>query len=434
MNKKFLMLCCALTFTLGVRAFCVQPPEIESQTAIVADAKTGQVVYEKDADKKMYPASTTKIMTAIIALESGELDDRITVSNTAVEGLYEMGSAVNLKPGETLTLEQLVKYLLVASGNDAANVIAEHFGGSNEAFAEIMNQKAKEIGCTSTNFVNPHGLHDENHYTTARDLYLIGAYAMKNPVFEEIVKLKEYTIEPNEVCKSKRLFYTTNHLISRWKKTDYIYSRAIGIKTGYTTPAGHCLVSGAAKGEQVYYSVVLGAPINQQTAKIMSFVDTKNLLEWAFDNFSQKEILSENKPVAEVAVKAAKDKDFLALEPQQSVVKLLANDFDVSQITVKTQTDDNIKAPIKKGDVLGEATLEYDGKQIASVPLVAANDIERSLVLYVLLGIGEIFSSTLFKIIFAAVVCIIVIFVVYMIMVNKKRRKYSYRNYTNRRR
>jgi D-alanyl-D-alanine carboxypeptidase (penicillin-binding protein 5/6) len=178
----FLALFC-MPCSFGLEAYALTPPTLAAKGAIVGEMTTNEIVFEQNADERLYPASTTKIMTAILALEYGNLNDTVTVSGNAVKSLENSGSSVMLKEGEQMNMLNMITYLLVASGNDAANALAEHISGSIPAFVELMNNKAKELGCTNTNFVNAHGLHDENHYTTARDLLKIAQYAMTNGTF-----------------------------------------------------------------------------------------------------------------------------------------------------------------------------------------------------------------------------------------------------------
>ena len=231
--------------------------------------------------------------------------------------MRRLGSGANLHEGEKYTLRDLLYYLLLPSENDAANAIAAHVGGSKDAFVELMNKRAAEIGMKDTHFANPHGLHDENHYTTAYDMYLLAKEALKNELFAQI------TSTPRIVLNNRELL-TTNHLISRFKDPNYYYSYASGIKTGFTTPAGYCLVSTAEKNGIRYICVVMRSKLDQTTGKIGSFVDTKALYEWAFGNFQKKDAcLGRGLPAKEVEVRLAQSKDFLVLTPDKDLTALV---------------------------------------------------------------------------------------------------------------
>lgn len=229
------------------------------------DLPTGKILYEKDINKKMYPASLTKVLTCIIAIEECKLNDVATVSYDSVMSLGSGYVTANLQIGEELSVEQLLYVLMIASSNDAAIVLAEHISGSVEEFANLMNEKAKEIGCKNSNFINPNGAHNENHYSTAYDLALIGQYAMKNKTFRKIVSTTSYTLPiTNKYNSDDRVFANNNSLImlnNNGREDNYYYKYATGIKTGFTTPAGNCLIASSNKDGFELLSVVLGARI-----------------------------------------------------------------------------------------------------------------------------------------------------------------------------
>ena len=256
MLKK--IFCLALAAVLCCTPVLAAPaPEhrVAAKGAILYELSTDTVLLEQDADMKLYPASTTKLMTALVAMEYGNPQDVVTVTRDAVDGLYEQGSASYLLVGEEISFMDLMRYLLIGSGNDAANALAIHVSGSVENFVELMNNTARELGCTNTHFVNPHGLHDEDHYTTARDLLKISLAAMKNETIAQLVAETEVVLPVTNKHDHTTTKYTTNHLISKKSTREYFYEGAIGIKTGYTTPAGmrqgrlHLLFGGAGRGK-----------------------------------------------------------------------------------------------------------------------------------------------------------------------------------------
>ena len=418
----FLALFC-LTGVLAPSARALTPPTLDAKGAIVGETTTGEIVFEQNADERLYPASTTKIMTAILALEYGNLEDTVTVSRDAVKSLENSGSSIMLKEGEQMNMLNMITYLLVASGNDAANVLAEHISGSIPAFVELMNNKAKELGCTNTNFVNPHGLHDENHYTTARDLLKISQYAMTNGTFAEIVKIDK-TVLPATNMHGEQTISTTNHLISLWRSRDYFYEGAIGIKTGSTTPAGLCLVSGVQSGDLTYITVVLGAS-KAEDGTMGSMTETIKLLDYVKSGFQIQSMVTGTDPVAEAPVALGKDVDTVVLVPENGFTALLPVDFKQTDVVCETKINEEIKAPIAKGDVLGTATYSYNGKEYVTLNLVANDDVQRSTWLFIVDSILGIFSGTFFKIIALLLVLTVVAFFLMGLFGRRRRRRRS---------
>ena len=273
--------------------------DINASSAILIDSDTGKILYEKSAYEKREPASTTKIMTALLTLEHTKLDDIATVSSDAITSVPSGYSSDLLKMGEELTIEDLLYALLLPSSNEAANVLAMHVAGSVDSFASMMNTKAVELGCKNTHFTNPNGVHDEDHYTTAYDLAIIAREAMKNDTFKKIVSTASYTLpSTNKYSRIDRTLISTNDLIK--KQSDNYYEYAIGIKTGFTTPAKNCLVSSAVKDGKTLIAVVLGASTDNNR-----YTDAKTLLNYGFDNFSKKDIVKAGSVVSTVEVKNA---------------------------------------------------------------------------------------------------------------------------------
>ena len=260
------------------------------------ESSTGKIIYEKNGYEKKYPASTTKMLTAILAIEHCNLDEMATASEFAINSIPSGYSTANIQIGESLSVRDLLYALMLQSANESAVVLAEHISGSQEAFADLMNQKAAEIGCKNTHFVNPNGVHDEDHYSTAYDLALIAKYAMQNETFREIVKTTSFTLPATSAYPSNTRTYTnTNNLIiydNRNRPDNYYYEYATGIKTGYTSAAKNCLVSSAEKNGIEYICVVLGASITYGNSGSISarYVDTINLFNYAFDNYSFRKL------------------------------------------------------------------------------------------------------------------------------------------------
>ena len=422
MVKKIICLLFAAVL-LATPALAAAAPEhpVAAKGAILYELNTDTVLLEQDADARLYPASTTKLMTALVAMEYGNPEDIITVPAEAVDGLFELGSASYLLAGEEISFMDLMEYMLIASGNDAANAMAIHISGSISAFADLMNNRAQELGCTNTHFVNPHGLHDEEHYTSARDLLRIAKAAMENPTIAEIVAKDEVVLPITNKHPQTTTKYTTNYLISRKSTREYYYEGAIGIKTGTTTPAGLCLVAACVKGDYTYYTVVLGAEKGENGER-NQFIETAKLFDYGAENFSQQVMLSSSEPIAEVPVRLSNEKDSVVVTPSENITAMLPNAFETSDLTMKYTVEESVAAPVQAGDVLGKLTVSYEGKTW-QLDLVASSDAARSTVLYILDRITGFFASTAFKIIVAAIVALIVILVVYVILVNRRRAK-----------
>lgn len=422
MVKKIICLLFAAVL-LVTPALAAAAPEhpVAAKGAILYELNTDTVLLEQDADARLYPASTTKLMTALVAMEYGNPEDIITVPAEAVDGLFELGSASYLLAGEEISFMDLMEYMLIASGNDAANAMAIHISGSISAFADLMNNRAQELGCTNTHFVNPHGLHDEEHYTSARDLLRIAKAAMENPTIAEIVAKDEVVLPITNKHPQTTTKYTTNYLISRKSTREYYYEGAIGIKTGTTTPAGLCLVAACVKGDYTYYTVVLGAEKGENGER-NQFIETAKLFDYGAENFSQQVMLSSSEPIAEVPVRLSNEKDSVVVTPSENITAMLPNAFETSDLTMKYTVEESVAAPVQAGDVLGKLTVSYEGKTW-QLDLVASSDAARSTVLYILDRITGFFASTAFKIIVASIVALIVILVVYVILVNRRRAK-----------
>lgn len=364
MKNRIIFLTAIIVFICSFSIIWAEP-DITSPSAILMDAKTGRVLYEKESDVQRFPASTTKIMTAILCIEQGNLDDIVTIGTNP--SLVERGSSkIYLIPGEQLTLEQLLYAMMLESANDAAVAIAEHISGSVEEFAKLMNKRAKELGALNTNFVNPNGLHNDNHVSSARDLALIAKHAMTLPKFREVVSTVNYTIPQTNKQPERNYITNTNKLIWKNNKT-YSYEYAIGIKTGYTTKAKHNLVAGALKDGTELISVIMNDESTNST-----YSNTIALLEYGFNNFSSKKLLTQDQIVTTITVPDSDDKLNL----------LAAEDFDftmseneTSNIESNITLLDNIKRPISKGQILGYISYSINGEQIYKVNLLAAEEL-----------------------------------------------------------
>lgn len=333
----------------------------------------GQTLYERNSQKVLYPASLTKVLTAVIVMEHCNLEDNVTVNQTAINSVEYGYTVANLKAGEVFSVEQLLNILLVSSANDAALVLAEHVSGSVENFATLMNETATKIGCTNSNFVNPNGVHHENHYSTAHDLTLIANYSLQFDELKELYKKTYYKLPATDLyAREDRIFTTTNELILSGSTNYYRYAK--GLKTGFTTPAGHCLIGYASKDGLELITVLLNCSTSDNR-----YLETKNLLDYGFSNFSYKKFATKGNSIETVVVKGAtKDTKKLNLILDNDINITVNNDLDISTIKREIKINDKIKAPISKGTVLGSITYELNGIEY-SANLISENDVKASL-------------------------------------------------------
>ena len=292
------LICCP-----SVLAVSTDNLNINSPACILVEESTGKILYEKNSKEKMFPASTTKVLTALLVLENGNLSDNVVVSKEAVSSLSGGYITPYISIGEELSVEQLLNVLLVPSGNVAGNVLAEYISGSISDFVILMNSRAEELGCVNSHFTNPYGLHDENHYSCAYDLYLMTKEAMKYDEFRSIVSKTSYTLAPsNKYSKNDRILYSTNDLIK--PNSTYFYEYAVGIKTGYTSQAKDCLISAANHGNMTLYCVVLGAD-KSSSGTAYRYTDAKKLFDFGFNNYLFRTIRSKDSVVKTVEVSGA---------------------------------------------------------------------------------------------------------------------------------
>lgn len=367
-------------------SFASTDAHVDAPVALLIDSNSGKVLYEKNAYEKMYPASTTKMMTAILALENCELSDIATVSYDAIFTVPVGYSNANLQLGEELTVEQLLYVLLIPSANDAANVLAEHISGSVESFATMMNTKAVEIGCKNTHFVNANGVHDENHYSTAYDLALIGQYAMKNETFRKIVSTSRYTLPvTNKYDKEDRIFNTTNFLVN--SKSRQYYEYATGIKTGYTVAAKNCIVAGAEKNDFNLICVILGADNNTSANK---FKDCISLFNYGFDNYTYKKLYNAGDVFKVINPKNASNDTKSLNVLLENDVNVLVNKSDFNKnFSPELELNETMSAPISKGDVIGKISYTINDIKYTT-NLIAGQDIESSSTFIIILKIFAI--------------------------------------------
>lgn len=425
----FSCLFCSFTATAAVA------PDGEYMSNIIAlyNLDTDAMVFEKNADRITDPSSLTKVVTAIVAMENcADIDStRFTATKTALDPLKKTISLnAGIKEGEELTVRQLLICLLDHSANEAANVLAENVGGSVEQFVEMMNAFVKKIGCTDTNFVNAHGIYEYGQYTNARDMLLIGKYAMGVPGFMDIVNLKssDSLKIPATSTNSEHKLVQRNKMLL--KSTSYYYPYASGIKTGSSGDGKYCVMVSAAKDGYKYLCVIMEAPTVQsedkKTSVDMSMTEAANLFKWAFKNLKYKTIVNKAITVWELPVEYSWDTDHVQLVPENDVSALVPADLEASGVLVEPNRDslpERINAPAAKGDVVGTASVIIAGEKMKEINLVLADDVKRSNTLFILNNLKAVFTSKPFKIAVVSVVLLIIIYIIINIIYNRRRRK-----------
>lgn len=414
--------------------------QLTAKSAVLIDAKTGIVIYDKNKDIKSYPASTTKILTALLAIENTNPTDILTHSHNAVYNIGPGSSHIGMRENEQITMEQGLYGVLLASANEVCMAIAEHVSVTVENFVELMNSRAKEIGANNTHFANPHGFHDDDHYTTSYDMALIMKEAIKNADFVKYISTTSYKIPTTNIVNEERILNNSNKLIL--KTSPYYYEYCVGGKTGFTDEAGNTLVTYAKKDNMELICAVM----QDEGTKV--YEDTTKLFEYGFSNYEQKEIFEkETYKNKEQVVQIFKDKEIalgeVYLSASDDVVINLPKNVDVSKIEKVAEVDSPLVGPVNVGDKVGKLNFVYEDNVIYSVDLVSDNkvDIIDEAKLERKEKISNIYKITLkvIKYLLIGVVIFVVAFFVLSFIVRniikyrRRRRKMNrYRNSTRR--
>ena len=419
-----------LVSLLSVTASAFEEIDVDARAALLVEQETGEVLYEKNAHEKSYPASITKLTVALLvfeAIDAGQLslDQPITARESAFEGLSIYGSTAGIKVGEVLTVEQLLQCMLIVSANEACNILAEWDAGSIAAFVDAMNAKAKALGCENTHFVNPSGLHDPDHYTSAWDLYLITKAAMQYPEFMEICDSAKAVIPATNLSKERTL-YTTNHLLSTWRVIGYRDKRAHGIKTGSTSDAGHCLISSAQEGELHFVSVVMGAERIEENGvgNLLNFSETSHLFDYGFKNFAYRTILEDKEIIQEVPVSLSKT-DYVTVHPANNVESLFPRDLDPAELDRVISLPETVEAPVTAGDKLGTMELRDGDTVYASVDLLASSDVTADKFMVFRHNVTLFFKKPAVKTVAIVLAVLLVLLVIFRLTGLSRRRRYG---------
>ena len=397
-----------------------EQPQIDAGAYILIDSKTGDVLCEKNSQNQtVYPASTTKIMAAILALERGDLNQQMTASQSAIDDIGPDGSNIGIMAGETIMLENLLQALLISSANETANIIADNLCPTRQEFVDLMNQKAKELGATGTHFANPCGAHDPLHYTTASDMAKIARYAMTLPKFRDIVSTPSYHMP--ETNKHKYTDWpelsNTNKLMISDKNDLYVIN---GIKTGYTGPAGFNLVSSAtdSSGMELIAAVM---DVKNEGAQENVRTYSKELLDYGFNNFKRVSLIEKDKVYRNVKVDSAVDAFGLDLITSDGLICTLTKNATLQNIKEIPNINGNISAPVNKGDIMGYVEFLKDDVSIGKVELTAG----RSIALIPAPVTLQMLITQAFGTIYARISLYVAGFLVFFILLRKTLRRIS---------
>lgn len=394
-------------------------PVPNAKAAIVLESRSGDVIYALNADNRVYPAGLTNIMTAMLVLENKNLADTCTVTQEALNSVTYDQPQLGMKEGETFTVEQLLYAIILNSNNDASNTLAISVAGSIDAFVGLMNQKAQELGLLGTNFVNPSGYHNENHYTTAADIATLSQYAMKNQHFAKIASTQKYTFPPSNMRSEEKTILSTNHLVSRYKYPYHYYANATGIKSGNSTEAEYCLSASAVKGNLSVISVIMGAPNADAKDKAYSFVDTKAIFDYVFENYQAILLAKKGDVIYDTKVREAKNSTRLALTVEEDVYATMKKTADPEIIKNDVALTEEAQAPIQQGQVFGTVTYSYNDRELTTVNLVAANEVKRDIILHI---INSVLGFIFHPIVLIIIIAIVAIWARMRIVRNRKRR------------
>ena len=399
---------------------------IKSEAYYLVNIDTGAVIFSHNADKQMKCASLVKIATALLTVENCDnLDTVVTVSETAIKPLaYTYSASADLKAGEQITVRNLLYCMMLENANDACNVLAEYIGGSIDAFVDMMNERAKELGCTNTNFTNTHGLDEEGEYSTAYDMYLITKKAWEYSVLADMSQVIDYTVPATNLSEAREL---NNWFDMIEEGTRYYYTYARGFKCGMTDDAQRCASFVASKDAYTYIGIILGCP-NEDTDGCgykdnTALYEAKRMLRWAFLNLKMIVLARTTDALTSVPVELSADADHVRLLPQKQLQALLLNSVDKNSLEYVYNIPETLDAPVEKGQVVGTLEIRYAENVISTVTLVAGESIERNSMMFFARKVKEVVSSSVFLIVVTVIVLIVVLYIAVVYGNHKKKMK-----------
>ena len=447
--STFLLLSLLLS-ALTPSALALDDPAVECSYCVLLETNTGTVLYNRGGDQRAYPASLTKMMTVLLALEACEnqallpngetcaLQNSVTAQAGFNFDMIADGSTADILQGETMTLEELLYCAMLSSANEACNVIAMYIGGSVETFVNLMNQRAAALGCMGTHFANTHGLPNDNHYSTAYDLSLIARECVNHSTFRELCNTRTHTLNPTNLSAERQL-YNTNALINAndHYPGNYLYEGAAGIKTGFTSAAGYCLAALATRegiANEQLIAIVLKAPAYDDNGdgvldRYCNFSDAAKLFDWGFDNWTYREVIKSTDIITEVPVSMGDGADRVSVRPSSSIVRLLPKDEDLSlyqKIPTITATANGreLEAPVIAGQVLGEIAIVKDGITVGTSALVASSDVALSRVQYMRTEISDTLHKPIVQWTFWILLLLTFLYVFVVVRYRNRRKAY----------
>lgn len=409
-------------------------PELNCPILLIKDRDSGKILYSRKADKKAEPASLTKIMTVLLAveaIEAGEVNEKekVTVSKHCMDGIEEESSTSGIVAGEKITFIDLLYCAMLPSAGEACNVIAERLSEDIESFVEKMNDRASELGCTDTHFVNAHGMPADDHYSTASDMALITEEAMQHELFRTIAATPSYTLEATNKNEEREV-YNSNALISSRGiyGGNFIYEKATGVKTGHTTAAGYCLSSTASNDDLNLLCIAMGGGTSirdDMATNFHNFSDTIALYNWAFENYHHEVLISSEDLVSEITLKyAPADNSTVTLHPEGDVVALLPSNVDPEQFERNvTFFNDSPAAPVEEGEAMGEITVSYAGQVYAKANLLTTSAVELSRGQYLKATLWKTLGRPWVLILFLVVLLLALLYFAAVVNYRKKRQQ-----------
>ena len=415
------LLCALGLASMSLNAFChnfYEKEDMTSNSILLLNCNTGATVFHKNENQKRSMASLTKIMTYMIVVDNTQnlQDTKVTIKPEVLSMVDPDSSTAGLRPFDELSIFDLLHCLMICSGNDAAYVLADYVaGGDILKFVEMMNEKAAQLGCVDTHFVTPDGMYSEEHYSTAKDIYLITKTALEYPFFREICGKREYKVFDDD----RESIKTTNKMMNP-NEPEYYCPYVKGIKTGWDSKSGRCLVSLAEKGGVSYICVVLGGsdkdPLNSNIQKNMAMIESKKLYSWAFANLELKTLLKREYPFGEVKLKYAFGKDRLVLNLKDNAVALLPKSVSLKDLDIEFSLPDEVKAPVTKGDIIGTAKFSYKQEPLLEIKLSSCENVPFNIFVFVFESLKNIVCSK----IFIAVLLLIILYGSATVVFNKK--------------
>ena len=437
-NSKFLPIILSLLLALGALAVpaAAAQPTVAAPAALVLDRHSGDALFEKGADAQVYPADTVKLMTALLAIEAVEdgkisVNDMVTVSEAMNTDLTEDSSRCGLQVGEQLTLSALLQCMLIASGDDAANMVADYVGGSVAAFVKQMNARAAALGCTHTSFTNAHGADSDGQFTTAREMCRIASECLAHERIKRICGTVAAELQETNLTAARTL-RNTNPLICDESPygPDYLYEDADGLKTGWNSRAGCTLVATASRNGVDLLCAVFGGA-RSEAGRYTCFDDAKALFDWVFDSYGYQEVLKSTENIASVDVALGMNATYVNLRPATSITVLLpkgfnADDFDKNIRVYALENGEPVTAPVTAGQVLGEVTLTREGVNYGTVKLVASASVQLSRMQYIKQQIRETTRQRSFRTAVAVLAGLFLLYLCWVIVYRVKHLRHVY--------